>query len=405
MRIFTCTPVAFGGGADFFARDSGLLCRGLQAVGIDSRAVMPGERKPEDQDDLIRTDYPNLESAKWWRAQQLDGVVLYAWGRPRFRKVAAAIREAGIFLILNLDSGGPMSPLAGWSKWLQAQWVYGGQGRGCASWWRTLRLVLRGITAGLLYTDPMRARHLRCGNVIASVSPGSAEFWRSICRAYGGDPLAERVTVLPHAVEPVFRHNGQAKLRQVACVGRWHDTVQKRAWLLMEVIGRLLETDRCVTVVIAGAATPAMEAWHRRLPHDAAARVRLAGKVGREELARIYQQSQVFYSPSAHESFGIAVAEALCCGCSVVGARKITLPSFEWFVSENSGRLTDDDHPGGHTAVLLAELRAWDEGMRDPQAISTAWCQRLHADQVARRVVEMVMSRGYETSPTPLHRD
>jgi hypothetical protein len=30
MRIFTCTPVAFGGGVDFFTRESGLLCRGLQ---------------------------------------------------------------------------------------------------------------------------------------------------------------------------------------------------------------------------------------------------------------------------------------------------------------------------------------------------------------------------------------
>ena len=129
MRWFTCTPVAFGGGADFFARDSGLLCRGFQSLGIESRAVMPGERKPEDEADLIRTDYANLESADWWRAQHLDGVVLYAWGRPKFRKVAAAIHAAGIFLVLNQDNGGLVSPLAGFRDWLEEQWILAGQGR------------------------------------------------------------------------------------------------------------------------------------------------------------------------------------------------------------------------------------------------------------------------------------
>ncbi|HEY1122189.1 MAG TPA: hypothetical protein VGE67_11340, partial [Haloferula sp.] len=116
-RWFTCTPVAFGGGPDFFARDSGLLCRGFQALGIESRAVMPGERKPEDEPDLIRTDYRNLEDPAWWRCHDLDGVVLYAWGRPKFLRVAEAIRDAGVFLVLNQDSGGLVSPRLNLHAW------------------------------------------------------------------------------------------------------------------------------------------------------------------------------------------------------------------------------------------------------------------------------------------------
>ena len=69
MRWFTCTPVEFGGGADFFARDSGLLCRGFQALGIDSRAVMPGPAKVLDEPDLIRTDY----SKRWPDAERYLG--------------------------------------------------------------------------------------------------------------------------------------------------------------------------------------------------------------------------------------------------------------------------------------------------------------------------------------------
>jgi hypothetical protein len=120
-RWFTCTPVAFGGGVDFFARDSGLMCRGLQAIGCESMAVMPGPPQDDDDSSLIRTDYGNLESPDWWKSQKLDGVVLYAWGSPKFRKVAEAIHQAGIFLVLNQDNGGLISPWAGFSGWLEEQ--------------------------------------------------------------------------------------------------------------------------------------------------------------------------------------------------------------------------------------------------------------------------------------------
>jgi glycosyltransferase involved in cell wall biosynthesis len=387
MRWFTCTPVEFGGGADFFARDSGLLCRGFQALGIDSRAVMPGERKPEDEADLIRTDYRNLESADWWRTHELDGVVLYAWGRPKFRKVAAAIRDAGIFLVLNQDNGGLVSPLAGFRDWWREQWILSGQGRDAMAWLRFLKLTLRETTAGVFLTDPLRAAHLKNGDVIACVSPRAAEHYRKLCRIYGGTDLADRVRMVPHAVESRFRYADEQKRRQVACVGRWQDVVQKRPWLLAKVIGELIESDRDVSVVIAGNVTPELECWHRTLAEAQRNRVRLAGRVDREELAEILRESQVFYSPSAFESFGIAAAEALCSGCSVVAGRSVSMASFEWFVSENSGTLAEEDH----AEALRRELELWSAGQKSPEHIANVWCDRLHADRVAAAILNFRM--------------
>jgi hypothetical protein len=390
MRIYTCTPVAFGGGADFFARDSGLLCRGFQMIGIDSRAVMPGERQPEDESDLIRTEYRNLESTVWWRSQQVDGVVLYAWGRPKFRKVAAAIHEAGIFLVLNLDSGGLVSPLVGWRDWLHAQWIYGGQGRGGKSWFRFTKLTLHRLIIGLLLTDPLRARHLKCGNAITCVSPRAAEYFRRLCRIYGGEHLAARIRVIPHAVEQRFRYSGKKKQRQVACVGRWMDQVQKRTWLLMEVIGALLSKDDQVMVVIAGQTTPELEAWHHGLEKSQGSRVRLAGIIGREELAVLFDESQVFYSPSAYESFGIAAAEALCEGCSVVAERSVALTSFDWFVSADSGTLAASNDVTPHLHAIQHELAAWQDSKRAAEAISRFWCERLYAGNVATLIRNLI---------------
>jgi hypothetical protein len=42
VRVFTCTPVDFAGDESFFSRESGMFCRGLRSIGVDSRAIMPG---------------------------------------------------------------------------------------------------------------------------------------------------------------------------------------------------------------------------------------------------------------------------------------------------------------------------------------------------------------------------
>lgn len=391
MRWFTCTPVAFGGGPDFFARDSGLMCRGFQATGCESLAVMPGEPQKEDEADLIRTDFTNLESADWWRSQQLDGVLLYAWGSPKYRRVAAAIRNAGIFLVLNQDNGGLISPLAGFRGWIREQWILTGRGGSSGQLVSFANRVLRGATFGLLATDPMRAIHLKQGNVIACVSPAAAVHYRKLCGVYGGSELVRRIEVVPHPVEPEFRftHPTVAKARQIVCVGRWQDRIQKRPEMMMAVLQQLLASNSGVTAEVVGTSTPELQNWQEALPDGIRRRVFLRGRLDRKILAEILRNSQIFYSPSAFESFGIAAGEALCSGCSVVAGRSLSMAGFEWFVSEKSGQLAESDSAGGHLAALQNELACWANGARNASAISETWGQLLHADKVAARILEL----------------
>ncbi len=391
MRIFTCTPVAFGGGADFFARDSGLLCRGFQRIGLESRAVMPGTARVGDEADLIRTDYTNLESADWWSSLELDGLVLYAWGRPKFRRVARAIREAGVFLVLNQDNGGLVSPLAGFRDWMREQWILGGQGKGAAALVRSAGLIASGLTKGLVLTDPLRAEHLSHGNVVSCVSPKAAEHYRRLCRVYGGG-LAGRVMVIPHAVECDYKWDGVRKEKRIVCVGRWSDERQKRPSRMTRVLAELLATEADLTVTIVGLETAFLSGWHTSLSPGLKNRVVLAGKLDRLALRGLLARSMVFYSPSAYESFGIAAAEALCCGCSVVAAESVSMASFEWFISEHSGSLTGIDDVSGHVDTLRSEFKEWKLGRRDAGRISEIWCGRLHADRVATMITQHMKS-------------
>jgi glycosyltransferase involved in cell wall biosynthesis len=388
MRWFTCTPVAFGGGPDFFARDSGLLSRGFQAIGVDSRAVMPGEPAADDEPDLIRTAYADLESPEWWRGHGLDGVVLYAWGRPKFRRVAEAIRQAGIFLVLNQDSGGVISPLNGLSEWWREERVVTGGGL------PFLKRIVRGLTMGLAVTDPLRARHLRHGDVISCVSPAAVEHYRRLCRIYGGDALAAKVRLLPHPVHPLFQPDGGERSRAVVTVGRWDAAVQKRPDLMMAVVSRLVSEDAGVTVEIVGTPTPPLSAWHAALADEAKCRVRLHGRLAPAEIGRLMARARVAWCPSAFESFHIASGEALCSGCSVVAAESPSLASFPWFVSERSGSLARTDDVAGHAAAIIRELRAWDDGRREARAIAATWQARLQAPEVARLVISIAAGSG-----------
>ena len=79
--------------------------------------------------------------------------------------------------------------------------------------------ILRGLTLGLLVTDPLRRRHLAQGKWIACVSPRAAEHYRRLCAIYGGEGLRKKVMLLPHPVEGRFVYSGENKSERVVCLG------------------------------------------------------------------------------------------------------------------------------------------------------------------------------------------
>lgn len=390
MQWYTCTPVDFGGGPDFFARDSGLLCRGFQSLGMASRAVMPGMPRPDDEPDVLRVDAANLRSPDWWAGLGIDGVVLYAWGSPRFLPVARAIRHAGIFLVLNQDNGGLVSPSIDFKAWLREQAVLTGAGRVAGGWLRAAGRVAKGLTTGLLLGDRLRARHLAQGDVIACVSPVAAEHHRTFCRRHGGEELARKVAVVPHAVDPRYRFDpSEVREAAVAAVGRWHDLAQKRPERLMEGAELLLVREPGVVLHIVGGITEELRSWHEGLDPALRPRIQLHGRLEPGDLAALWSRVQVGWCPSAFESFHLASAEALCCGASVVAADSPSLSSFRWFTGEGDGRLAASDDAVGHVDAIVAELAAWRAGLRRAEDISSRWSARLHAPAVAGMLVAM----------------
>jgi len=405
---FTCTPVRFKGDHTFFARDSGLLCKGFQEIGVACKAIMPGPPMEDDQvEDLIRTDYRNLEDPGWWETLGGEGVVFYGWGSGKYVKIVRAIKQAGLVLVSHMDTAGMLGVLNGFSTYAKTVWrVSRGEHRnGLAGLLHFAARLVYATSVGLIGNDRTRARHLKQADWIGAITPVALERIRKVCRIYGGDFLAGRVQLVPHPnATCMVPDPSLPKERLVVGVGRWDDPYVKGTDLLLATAERLLQQDAHVCFEIYGRMREDMHGWHQNLPVAIRDRVKLMGVVRNSLVSQALQRARVEICTSLRESYHIVSAEALCCGCSVVGPDVAEIPGMKWFTDGPFGRMAGRTADGMAEAVL-AELADWDAGRRSAEVIAAHWSVILHAPQVAERILQLAERQGEHSAnslPTPL---
>ena len=363
-RIFTCTPVAFHGDARFFTRDTGLICMNLRKLGAESKAIMPLPFHEDDiREDIIRVPMEELKSADWWCSLNLDGVVLYSWGAPRYTAIARAINKAGIKLVIHLDTNGDFFLDAAPRK-------------------RSLTAQLKeAVTHPLI--DILRARHLAYADVITCAEPvGEAILHKPF---YGG--LTGKFFPFACPVSPAMAYDGRPKDDRIIAIGRWDDVYQKRPEMLMQTLAVLYEHGCRATTDIYGKITDDLRAWHAALPPETRGKVVLAGLVPNHMLYGVYNSAKVLICPSLYEGSHNVSAEMLCCGGSVVSAHQpILLRDVVWYTTKDSGTVAKEDTPESLAQAVLAELHEWDVLHRSPHAIAAAWQPFFHADKVMARI-------------------
>ena len=354
-RIYTCTPFSFPADGYFFTRDTGLLCRSLQALGAESRAVMPLPAREDDVPDapLVRVPLRRLKSAAWWRAQKLDGVMLYSWGDPRYTGVARAIHRAGIRLVIHYDANCELH------GHLQRP---GG----------AVKRLFNRVKDTLI--NRMRAVHLGYADAITTTPANRSAFLHD--PAYG-ERIAAKCVEMPCPVSPVFQRMDIEKERLFVAVGKWSDVVNKRPEMLMATLDAYYATtdaaEMCDTEVY-GLPTPEMEAWHAALPPHVQPHVHLMGNVDHATLCRAYNRARACLCTSYAEGTHNASLEAHCCGAAVVCPnRPVHLCNVIWYTHDGGGTVSAEDTPQSLAAALQAESAAWDAGLRDPARIAAAW--------------------------------
>lgn len=392
MAWYTCTPVSFKGSPDFFCRDSGLICKGLQSLGIPCKNIMPTPEYPEDlKDDLIRTAFSNLTNPAWWKSIDASRVVLYSWGAPKFKKVAKAVHESGAKVFINLDSSGILPTSLKFNqffkivvaKHVREQGRFIGFPAGFAhavcSWFYTP-----------IFHEPSRIEHLRHADAIGCISPGALSFWRLWARKYAPE-LVERMFLVPNPVADYIKYKPNIeKEDSVIAVGRWDFVECKRPQLLAKVIEQIACKRKTTVFNIYGTPGKILTRWYANLTYDIKKRVYLHGKVAHLDLVNSYIKSRVSLCTSSHEGSHVSSEEALCAGCTIVAPLRLELNCMLWYISYNSGRLSIEDSVRGLTETLLLELESWDRGERNPEMISNYWRSVLSVSAVVKKIMSLL---------------
>lgn len=385
MKWYTCTPVSFKGDHTFFSRDSGAFCKAFQRIGVESRAIMPTPAQEGDEPDLIRTEYANLEDPAWWKSLGIDGVILYAWGVGKYSPIARAIHDAGIFLVVYMDSSGLFFP---WQYWLPiAKNMYTkdvfihGKIKGSAFF---LLRLLKQHTWNLASRG--RRKHLDSGDMVTFPIPSALQSVADREWLYGKS-IVRKLALVPPPISSTCRFAGE-KRNIIMAVGRWDDLLYKRPCLLMSTLEQALVHAPEWEAEIYGNLPPFLREWHGNLPQGLRSRIHLAGYIPNIELQKKQSLARISLCTSLSESTHLASAEALCAGASVVGPRLTPqLNCLQWYVSHDSGTLSPDDSPESLSGALLEEIRAWDSGKRNPEEISRYWGSLLHAENSCKRII------------------
>ena len=393
LKIVAAIPLPYAENVGYWSRDLGLVVVALKTLGHDATFVALGEESdPIGDKPLKLVSRKTMADAAWWQALRADGIILNTWSATRYEDILTAALSAGCPVIEKMDPDGVRSPRIWFWHYFIETWS--GHRDEESAVYRTLAGPLAFARACLLLGFPglLDRRLAACmakPPVLAVETPIAVERIKRFIRELG-EPVP-RVVCIPHPVDEHYVGLDASVPRQnkLVSVGRW-TAHQKNFSLLLKILGDFLARHPDWIADVVGGLPDDLQSQTARIPSATLSRIRFCGKVEREELAKHYRSAKIFVMSSRYESFNIAAAEALCCGCSVVGP--VEIPSIPFFTGRASGTPACRYSARHLGDALCAETEAWNQGWRNPAQISADWLKIVGSKVIAGQIIDAIES-------------
>lgn len=396
-RILTFQPLVFTPGDErFLVTNLGALVVALNQLGhtagqvaLRSSSSASAERIVEG---VLTCSREEASSAAWWLKQNPWAVISNTWGAPRFDPIRKAILETTPRLIDRLDSDGNRSPRTDLPIYVHAMWSRLRDMQNKPAHRLLSPLIPFGHAAthlafpGIL--DRRQAEVLSQIPIVTAESPIAAERIVRFQRDFGFS--GANICVSPFPVNEAnldVSLRSSTKLNRIVSVGRWA-AHQKNFPMMLQVLGTFLRSTPDWDAILPGSRPDNWKKLLKRYCSGVENRISIPGPLPHAKIYEEFGNSKIFLMTSRHESFGIAAAEALCLGCSVVGPAHI--PSVPWFCGSDSGSVATIYTNNGLLDALAAEVRSWTSGGRNPETIANIWRGRVSASNVGRDLVNML---------------
>jgi len=385
-RILFVLPLQYGPNWGFWTRDAGLMVLTLREMGYDAWLIALGDESTVTEDKpVLPVSLDELSRPEWWKAQRPDAVVLGLGSAPRYDRIRQAALAATPRVVERLDTDGMRSArLFPKPYFICALGGYLDRLPAYAGW---LAPLLAAARTTLLYSlpglmDVRMVATMRRLPALTAESPIAVARIQQMIETFSG--AKHRIAMIPHPVnEKIIHYDGMAKENRIITVGRWA-SYQKDFPMLEKVLKGFLQRHPDWEATVVGEGVP-----ERRHPQtDWERRVTYHARLSHEKLTVEYNRSKIYLMVSRFESFCIAAAEALCCGCSVVGSNDV--PSSFYFAESQSGDVAGVRTVKAFLETLDREVGCWANGKRNPETIASVWRERTGAEAVARATVAVL---------------
>jgi len=357
MRILLHTDLTIRSEALFWHRDLGLLTKAFRELGHDAWLVVhpksEAARHPPPatcHGPVIWASASDVRNPSWWQSQKPDLIILGLWTRPKYDPIRRAALSATPRIIERADSDGMRTASCGLRTYARRRYDYFRDLLGSWPWW--LSIPIAGIYALLqiLLTPWIEYRlqkTLRLIPYLTLETPQSLRRWKALARRIGADPLCLRF--VPNPVQTRFFHTKASvrKRNQTISVGRW-ESYQKNLPALRRRLATYLAAHPSWQSWVVGTGLPA-KSGHPQIC--------FSPPLPPQKLARLMQESKVFFFASRYESFCLAAAEAMACGCRVWGPAELDVTQFYKDLAASYGK-------GGKGARFFSPQRVAQELLR-----------------------------------------
>lgn len=303
----------------FWHRDLGLLTKAFRDLGHEAWLVVhPAtdscrrHTPPDHQHPVLWATPSQVRNPSWWQNHQPDLVILGLWTRPKYDPIRRAALSATSRVVERADSDGMRTASCGWKTYARRRYDYFRDRT--FSWGSVLSVNFSFLYsfASLVATPWIElrlARSLDLLPVLTTETPEATWLWKGLAAKLGTDPA--RIYFVPHPIQTdLFVPNPAVKKQnRVIAVGRW-ESYQKNLPLLLKTLVSFLNQNPDWSSLVLGTGLPTCA------PHS---QIQFSPPLDPRDLARQMQSSKIFLSTSHYESFGLAAAEAISCGCLYVG--------------------------------------------------------------------------------------
>jgi len=124
--------------------------------------------------------------------------------------------------------------------------------------------------------------------------------------------------------------------------------------------------------------------------------VEFKGYLNYEALLQYYQRAKVYCQLSAHESFGLALAEAMSCGCVPVVTRKYALPE----VVGNTGFYVPYNDPEATAEAIKKALKS-DKGIKARERIEKYFSLKAREKGLIKEILDLAKTNEEKNSMKP----